>query len=219
MSVLSDIRTSRRGSKLRQVFLDGEPWREASSEALAQAGLHVGDEVDAADVETRLAAVEPVAARERALRLLTYRERSVATLEARLIDDGYPPEVARAVVADLCRVGLVDDERFAHSLARTLTQARGLGRARVLRELAQAGIWEELALVAADEALPQEAEIEAAERLAARAAARSGATVDKVAARLLRRGYRPAVALAAARAALDAAGRPAREDGSDPFDF
>jgi hypothetical protein len=44
-------------------------------------------------------------------------------------------------------------------------------------------------------------------------ALRTGATRDKIAARLVRRGYAPRIALAAAREAMDTAGREA-EDGA-----
>jgi regulatory protein len=216
VQVLTDIRTPRRGSKLRQLMLDGEPWREACSEAIARIDLTVGADVEPAELEQALAEIEPTCARERAIRLLTFKERSTAGLTDRLTDDGYPPEVARNVVADLARIGLVDDERFAHMLARTVTKVRGLGRSRALRELLAAGIEPELAQTAVDEALPPDEEAETARRLAEAAARRPGATVDRVAGRLLRRGYRPAVALSAARAAVECAGRDCDGDDAGP---
>jgi regulatory protein len=216
--VLTEIRAMRQGSKQRQLVLDGEPWRMASSEALALSGIEIGVEADPAQLEARLAEVEPVAARERAFRLLTYKERSTAVLVQRLEDDGYPRDVARAVVADLVRIGLVDDDRFAHMLARNVTQVRGIGRSRALRELTAAGIDPQLAEAAVDEALPPDAELDAARRLADAASRRAGATVDKVASRLLRRGYRPAVALSVAREAIDAAGRASSDDFAEAVD-
>jgi regulatory protein len=212
VAILTEIRAPRRGSKVRELMLDGEPWRVACSAAVAKLGLAVGVDVDPTELEARLAAVEPVCAREQALRLLTFKERSVAGLSGRLTDEGYPEAVSRLVVNDLVRIGLVNDDRFARAFARTLTHVRGLGRTRALRELAQAGIADDLALRAVDEALPLEDEAATARRLAEAAASRPGATVDKVAGRLLRRGYRPGVALGAARAALESAGRQGAED-------
>jgi regulatory protein len=216
--VLTDIRVPRRGSRLRQLLLDGERWRAVSSAALARLELHVGDELDPQEVETALAEIEPGCAREQALRLLTFKERSVAGLTSRLEEEGYPTVVARGVVERLTRVGLVDDDRFARALARTLTQVRGIGRSRALRELLTAGIEPELAQTAVDEALPSEDEALAARRLADAAAKRPGATVDKVAGRLLRRGYRAAVALSAARAAVECAGRDGADCDTDHWD-
>ena len=215
MPVLTAIRTRHRGSKSREIFVDGDLWRAIPADVASQLGLEVGDEIDASDLEQRIAALEPTSARERALRLLTYRERSVHGLRARLEEDGYSEPVAQELVSDLVRCGLVDDERFAYALARTLTQIRGLGRSRALRELDANGIDDELARRALDEALPEDDELTAARALADSAAARSGATVDKVASRLLRRGYRPAIALEAAREAVRARSEAA-EDGPEP---
>jgi SOS response regulatory protein OraA/RecX len=73
-----------------------------------------------------------------------------------------------------------------------------------------AGIDEELASAALDETLGADAEREAARLMAAGAASRPGATVDKVASRLARRGYGLPLALAVAREVMEA------QDGSDP---
>jgi regulatory protein len=214
-ATLSDIRAPRRGSKVRLIVLDDEPWRTTSADVVARLELEAGAEVDLADLAVRIGETELSCAREKAIRLLTYRERSAAGLRGRLMEDGYSETAAAAVTTDLERIGLIDDERFAHALARTLTQARGLGRGRVSHELARAGISEDLAAEVLEEALPPDAELDAARRLARVAAARPGATRDKVASRLLRRGYRPAVALAAARIELDDALTRESDDSGD----
>jgi len=215
MATISDIRTPRRGSKQRLIVLDDEPWRTTSADVVARLELEGGIEVEPDDLTGRIDETEPKCAREKAIRLLTYRERSAAGLRDRLMEDGYGEQAAGAVVADLERIGLVDDERFAHALARTMTQARGLGRGRITHELARAGIAEDIASAALEEALPPDAELDAARRLARSAAAKPGATRDKVASKLLRRGYRPAIALAAARAECDEALSRASEEAFD----
>lgn len=218
MATFSDIRIPRRGSKVRLIVLDGEPWRTTSADVVARLELEPGGEVDPGDLGARIARAEAPSARERAIRLLTYRERSAAGLRDRLMEDGYSEEAASAVVADLERIGLVDDERFAHALARTLTHARGLGRGRITRELARAGLSDDIASAALEQALPPDAEFDAARRLARIAAAKPDATRDRVANRLLRRGYRPDVALAAARAEFNEAISQGSSDAFDPFE-
>jgi regulatory protein len=202
MATITDLRSSGPARRRRIIVVDGEPWRELPSQLAAMLGLEVGDEVDLDDLGDRVCAAEPRMARERAIRLLTARERSRSGLTSRLVEDGFSSEVARATVDDLVRIGLVDDERFAHALARTLANARSAGRARIARELRDAGIEESVADAALEEALPADHEIAAARRLAATSAARPGATVEKLAARLVRRGYRPALALEEARRAI-----------------
>jgi regulatory protein len=202
MATITDIRASGPAHRRRLIAVDGDPWREIPSQLAALLGLEVGDDVDLDDLAGRASVAEPAMARERAIRLLTARERSRSGLASRLVEDGFSSEVARATVDDLARIGLVDDERFAHALVRTLANARSAGRARIARELRDAGIDQTVADAALDDALPPGDETAAARRLASGAAARPGATIEKVAARLVRRGYRPALALDEAKRAI-----------------
>jgi regulatory protein len=219
LALLTEIRILRRGSRRRTLVLDGEPWRDAPSDVVSEAHLNAGDRVDPEELIELLSGIEPGCARDRAVRLLTYRDRSVAELRERLAEDGYLPETVSAVVERLTDVGLVDDERFARSFARTLTQTRHLGRSRAVRELAARGIDPELAAEALDEALSVEAEEVAAGELSRSLARRPGATRDKIAARLARRGYSPCVALSAAREAMSESASGAEPwDGPEPAD-
>jgi regulatory protein len=216
VATVTDIRRCGPAFRRRTIVLDGDGWRDIPAGLLPLIGLEVSDEVDIDQLTERIDAAEPGLARERAIRLITAKERSRAELARRLVDDGFSQPVADATVEDLARIGLVDDERFANALARTLARARGAGRARIARELNEAGVDQQVASEALDSALDADEERIAALRLAVSAAARSGATVDRVAARLVRRGYRPPVALSAAREAMDSAHRAPDDEGTDP---
>jgi regulatory protein len=161
-------------------------------------GLSAGDEIDPAAVDDAARELERPEARERALRLLGYRERSASELVDRLSEDGYPADIVEDTVAELVRTGLVDDERFAAVLARTLVTVRGYGRIRARRELARYGIAEDVAAAALEEAAPASDERERADA-AARRMARPSDTADRLAARLVRRGFSPGIALDVAR--------------------
>ncbi|MDA3937499.1 MAG: regulatory protein RecX [Actinomycetota bacterium] len=78
-------------------------------------------------------------ARERAFRLLGYRERSVQELDQKLHTDGYPDVVISKVLQRLLDLDLLDDERFATHLIAS-KQAAGIGRLRIARELQDAGV-------------------------------------------------------------------------------
>jgi regulatory protein len=220
VTTITDIRRCGPAFRRRTIVLDGDPWRDVPAVVLAALGVEVSDEVDFDDLEQRVGDIERKLVRERALYLLTSRERSRAQLRGRLVEDGFASDVAAEVVQDFARLGLVDDERFAQALARTLAHARGTGRAGIARELRTAGVADEIAEAALEEALGADDEMTAARRLADSAAAKPGATLDKVVQRLARRGYRLTVALAAAREAWEAADRaaPADAPASDPFD-
>jgi len=184
--------------------IDGDAWRDVASAVANQLGFEVGDEVELEDVESRIDAAEIPRAREKAIVLITARERSRAGLAQRLVDDGYSRAVAESTAGDLERIGLVDDERFAHAMARTMANARGKGRSGIARELRMAGVSEEIATEALDAALSTDDEYASARALADSAAHRSGATVDKIASKVARRGYRLPLALTVAREALEA---------------
>lgn len=212
--VLTDIRTHARGSRRRTLMVDGEEWGTIPVEVLRDLDVRPGDPLDLADLSARIAASAPVRARERALRLLMYRERSASELETRLVDDGYDAHVAHELVRGLAVTGLVDDGRFAENYARVLVLSRGYGRSRAMRELLAKGLPHELAAATLEAYAPEDAEIDRAiDR--AHALARAGDTPDRLAARLVRRGFAPGIAFRAARTEL--AGLDAPIDPEGPF--
>ncbi len=84
--------------------------------------------------------------REAALRLLEQRLHSRAELDRKLRERAYPSPIRVAILADLERVGLVDDRQFAEAFVRQkLDSSRPLGRQRILLDLRRRGIAAELA--------------------------------------------------------------------------
>lgn len=95
--------------------------------------------------------------REAALRLLEQRLHARAELERKLREREYPQAIRLAILADLERVGLVDDRQFAEAFARQkLASSRPLGRQRILLDLRRRGISPELAVEALDEVTEEE---------------------------------------------------------------
>lgn len=201
LRTVTDLRREGRGSQRRAVYLDGEQWDHAPAGVLRELGVRTGDLIDTAEFCESRAQVEPRLARERALRLLQYRERSHDEVLARLHEDGYLPEVASDVADWLVDTGLVDDARFAENYARLLVSNRGLGRSRALREMSARGVPDAAARDALD-AIAPEADEPLRVRASARRLKRTGDTQERLAARLARRGFPPGQALSAAREAL-----------------
>lgn len=211
-ATITGITTVRAGSRVRVISLDGEPWHTTAAPVIRELGIAEGDIVEVSDIARGVEAAERVAARERALALLGYRERSVAELRTKTLDDGYPSGIVDDVVADLERSGLVDDVRFAEAFVRSLSVGKGLGRRRIERELAQKGVSPEVAAaVLLEYCDPEDSPARVLE--AARHLARRGDRVDLLAARLVRKGYGPGEAFAAARKTL--AATPSDDGGSD----
>ncbi len=198
-SLVTAIVTPRPGQKQRTILLNDEVWRTTSAAVVRTLGVREGDVVEPADLAQAIDSAEPEAARERALRLLGYRERSAHELARRLADDGYREDVVAEVVTRFQEVLLVDDRRFAESLVRGAVGGRNVGRERILRTLADAGVDPAIITDVVDGHAPAEAELARATELAKRMVLRVSDR-RKLAQRLIRKGFAPDVAFSAARA-------------------
>jgi regulatory protein len=205
VALVTEVVAPYRGSRWRDVWVDGALWRTTSSDVVRAVGVRKGLKRSDESLTGAIDEEEPLQARARAFRLLAYRERSSAELRDRLVSDGYPASVALALVGDLQASGLVDDARYTEVAARTLVDTRRFGRERARRELIAKGVDEDRAREALDAALTPEAEEERALFEARSLAARPAASFERIARRLTRKGYSASLAVAATRRALDEA--------------
>lgn len=186
----------------RLVFSDPDIEPRTTSAAVVRAlGLEDGAEEEYADLEEALSDAEANFARERALRVLGYRERSVHELTRRLRDDGYPDCVVDTVVERLQELALVDDERFAAQWVRARTAAR-FGPSRIRRELREKGIAEQII----EAVLPRDADDEVVERarsVLGSAPLETREQRDRAMGKLLRKGFDRQTALRALSASAD----------------
>lgn len=123
----------------RLLFSDGSDPVITSAATLRLACVEDGADVEPDVVRELIAQVEPDAARDRALALLGYRERSVAELRRLLLADGYRAATVEATVGRLSDLQLVDDSRFAAMWVRS-RRASGYGPSRIRRELREKGV-------------------------------------------------------------------------------
>jgi regulatory protein len=177
----------------RLVFEDASESRVTSAAALKLLALEPGSAVDLPELHAELAELEPRLARERALQLLGYRERSCAELRQRLLDNGYPAGVVDGVVGRFCEVELVDDARFASAWVRSRVSA-GYGRRRVARELAEKGVDDDIIQSALDEEMGGDEVSRARDSLRGRTA-RDAKERERLIRRLVSRGFELRVAL------------------------
>jgi regulatory protein len=121
------------------VYLDGCRAFDVAAGVADKAGLRAG-EVLTVDQQRRLAEEDaPFRARERALGLLSLRDRSRREIETRLKTAGFEPEVISDTVGWLEGLGYVDDARFAaHFTGEKLKSGWGPQRIRV--ELLRKGV-------------------------------------------------------------------------------
>ena len=136
-----------RGQGRVAVELDGGPWRVVPLEAVLVAGLVVGDELDRPRARTLGRALRRLEARDAAVRALSSRDHTRASLEARLAERGTAVALRRDTVEAAERAGLVDDARFASGRA-ALLSARCAGDALIADDLSRHGVPEEAIRVA-----------------------------------------------------------------------
>ena len=139
----------RRRSLYRLSFEESDPV-EVDVRTFDESPYKEGAAITAEQLQSLLATSQYNRARERALYLLGLRDYACKELEQKLLTEA-PPEVAAAVVERLREVGLLDDERYAARLARSLSEVKHYPRRRIEQELRRRGIAPLVAQVAAEE--------------------------------------------------------------------
>lgn len=133
------IEISRRRRSLYRLDLEGGDPIEVDVRTFDESRFAVGQEITEEQLNTLLATSRYNRARERALYLLGLRDYACKELEEKLYSEA-DPVTAAAVVERLCEVGLLDDERYAARLARSLSEVKHYPRRRIEQELRRRGI-------------------------------------------------------------------------------
>ena len=111
----------RRKSRV-QIDLDGRFYINLRMKDFEKFPVQEGDVLDEQAFEDRLSAAQYEEAYEDALTLLDYSQRTAAELRRKLLDKGYAPPAAEAVVQRLTEIRLIDDatnaQRIVESIAR-----------------------------------------------------------------------------------------------------
>lgn len=137
----------------RQLYLltieEGDPI-EVDVRTFDESPYKEGSDITEEQLNTLLATSCYNRARERALYLLGLRDYACKELEHKLYTEA-SPEIAATVVERLREVGLLDDERYANRLARSLCEIKHYPRRRIEQELRHRGISPALAQAAVEE--------------------------------------------------------------------
>lgn len=133
------IEISRRRRSLYRLDFEQGDSIEVDVRTFDESRFAVGQEITEEQLNTLLATSRYNRARERALYLLGLRDYACKELEEKLYSEA-DPVTAAAVVERLCEVGLLDDERYAARLARSLSEVKHYPRRRIEQELRRRGI-------------------------------------------------------------------------------
>ncbi len=199
------------------VFIDDKFAFGLAVDLVIEAGLRKGVVLTAEQQRALLVRQETFAAKSSAMAGLSNRARTADEVRQSLLRKGFAEAIAEDTVADLERIGLVDDEAYARAFAKDRFNGRGYGPARLRQDLMRKGVGRAtidaaLAELTEAEDLGAEAREQAAKKW------RSLASEDDLRKRkkktldfLVRRGF----GFDTARAAVEAAATDEDADGWD----
>lgn len=134
----------------RDVFVDGEFYLSVPLLLLREQELSVGSDFGEEEQRALLIAAQLVPAKEKAYQYLGYGDLSRAKLYEKLTRYGIDPQIAELTCDEMEKRGYIDDQRLARAMARRFAESKRWGMRRILPELRQRGIPEELARAAVD---------------------------------------------------------------------
>lgn len=146
--IITEARRQRRS--LYQVVLDDRREISVDVRTFDESAYRVGGSITEEQLEVLQQQSMYNRARERALYLLGIRDYACRELEQKLHSEA-TPDIAAAVVERLREVGLLDDERYAERMARSLSEYKQMPRRRVMQELQRRGVARDTATAAAEE--------------------------------------------------------------------
>lgn len=138
-----------KGKTYRVDFAEGEP-AFINSEIISRYGLRANTAISEENWEKVVYANDFRRARERALYLLDYRDYSYVELYKKL-SDNYEEQICFDVCDKLASLGLIDDRRYARTLAAKYMATKKFGYYRAAQEMRLKGLSRELI----DEALAE----------------------------------------------------------------
>ena len=141
---ISKITPQKKNKKRSTVYINGDYAFGLSNEIVLKFDLHEGDEIDDAIIKNVLLEQEKQRIRERGLRLLRYRIRSVKELTTRLLRIGFDENLVNEVIDEFTQDNTLNDEEFAAAFVADHTELKPKGDIFIRRELMKKGISAEI---------------------------------------------------------------------------
>jgi len=126
------------------IFLDDAFAFGLNEDVVFQYGLKKGDELTDNQIEEILVSEEKKAVKERALNLLSFRDRSEKELRTKLKQAGFQESNIDSAIDELKRLRFIDDRKFAINFAHSKMTTKPMGAFLLRRELTLKGIDEEI---------------------------------------------------------------------------
>jgi regulatory protein len=144
---ITDINPTKRGRFA--IYGDGLYIDSVDDETLAISRIKIDTEIDDIELEKLLSDAKKKKAKDKALRLLSFRDHSRAELTQKL-KRSTDEEAAEQAAERMEQLGLIDDTVYAKKLASELILHKHYGRERAVFEMLQKGLDKETVLQAVD---------------------------------------------------------------------
>ena len=141
---ISKVEPQKKNRNRCSIFIDGEYRFGLSKNLVLKYDLKEGDEIDEDLIKNVLQEAEKEQIKQRAYKILHYRERSAEELKGRLIKIGFDQNLVNDVIKDFIGDKTLDDERFAKALVHDYTHLKTKGNRFLIQELRKKGIIQEI---------------------------------------------------------------------------
>ena len=148
------------------LYIDGKFALGISAELMLKQGLHIDQELSAADLKALESAEAVQQAVERAINYLSFRPRSQAEIRLYLRKKETPPEIIEAALERLNRLDYVNDKAFSAFWVENREQFNPRGSRALRNELRLKGIEREIVEEVVDEEHDEELALRAARKKA-----------------------------------------------------
>ncbi len=160
--IITQIESQKKNIHRFNIYLDGTFAFGLEEEVALKHHLHEGDRLKESTIEEILLVEERTRAKEKALRLLSYRMRSVEELRKKLNEKKFTKMSVEPVIQDLLRVGLLDDRQFATAYVQTHMIQKPISKRLLHQELLSKGIDDDIAEQAVEKEYGARSETEVA---------------------------------------------------------
>ena len=172
MGVITAIEAQKKRGDRRSIFVDGDFVVGAHEEVIVALNLRVGQVFDNDRLTQVIKQETSRKALDKALRLLSYRDRTKSEIRKRLLGDDFPEDVVDDAIGQLLGLGYLDDQKFSRDWVKARTIAKPMGKTRLAWELRAKGV-DQPAVEEALDNLDENAEYELALSLARKRAEKS----------------------------------------------
>lgn len=132
---ISRIEVQKRNKKRSSIYINGEFKFGLTNDVIIKYGLKEGDELSEEDIQNLLLVEEKEHIKQRAYRLLRYRNRSIAEMKDRLMRLGYEQDIVEVVVNELIEEGVLNDQKFVQGFVGDYTELKPKGNIFIMNEL------------------------------------------------------------------------------------